>query len=52
MGVGTGITECEDLWYDDGTVVLKTGSSGFRVYRGVLAEHASAFRDMFAMPQP
>ncbi|EPQ50350.1 hypothetical protein GLOTRDRAFT_97076 [Gloeophyllum trabeum ATCC 11539] len=47
-----GLQKYEDLWYEDGTIVLQVGNTLFRVYRGVLAEHSSTFRDMFAIPQP
>jgi len=43
----------EDFWYSDGTVILvaRTGVA-FRVHRGVLADHSTVFRDLFAVPQP
>jgi hypothetical protein len=40
------------LWMDDGTVVLCSGTSLFRVYRGVLARESSVFKDLFSLPQP
>ncbi|KAJ7842915.1 hypothetical protein B0H13DRAFT_2676471 [Mycena leptocephala] len=42
----------EDLWFDDGTVVLKAQTTLFRVYRGILAAQSPIFRDTFAIPQP
>jgi hypothetical protein len=43
---------CQDLWYEDGTVVLQAGSKQFRVYRGILCAHSSVFSAMFSFPQP
>ncbi|KAJ7796761.1 hypothetical protein B0H14DRAFT_2467336 [Mycena olivaceomarginata] len=41
-----------DVWFDDGTVVLRAGATLFRVYRGILAAQSPIFRDTFAIPQP
>ncbi|GJE90725.1 hypothetical protein PsYK624_068690 [Phanerochaete sordida] len=45
-------TQCEELWFPDGTVVLQAGVMRFRVYKGVLAKDSTFFADMFAIPQP
>lgn len=42
----------EEFWYDDGTIILVAGNVEFRVYKGILAENSSVFRDMFSLPQP
>ncbi|KZP19012.1 hypothetical protein FIBSPDRAFT_828576 [Athelia psychrophila] len=41
-----------DVWYDDGNVVLQAQNTHFKVYRGVLAQISSVFKDMFSFPQP
>ncbi|KAI0085472.1 hypothetical protein BDY19DRAFT_449067 [Irpex rosettiformis] len=41
-----------DLWFEDGNVVLIAGTTGFRVYRGLLVRQSDVFRDMFSLPQP
>ncbi|KAF7969822.1 hypothetical protein HWV62_28032 [Athelia sp. TMB] len=41
-----------DIWYEDGNVVLQAGGMQFKVFRGVLAECSSVFKDMFTFPQP
>ncbi|KZP19048.1 hypothetical protein FIBSPDRAFT_791230, partial [Athelia psychrophila] len=41
-----------DVWYDDGNVVLQAQNTQFKVYRGVLAQSSSVFKDMFTFPQP
>ncbi|KAJ7061513.1 hypothetical protein C8F01DRAFT_1369043 [Mycena amicta] len=42
----------EDLWFDDGDLVLQAGNAQYRVYRVVLGMHSLVFRDMLAFPQP
>lgn len=37
----------EELWIDDGNIVLMCGDHGFRVHEGVLALNSEMFRDMF-----
>ncbi|KZP30457.1 hypothetical protein FIBSPDRAFT_926324 [Athelia psychrophila] len=41
-----------DIWYDDGNVILQAGCTQFKLYRGVLGENSSVFKDMFSFPQP
>lgn len=45
-------TTRSDLWYDDGNIILQAERVQFKVYKGVLAENSSVFKDMFAFPQP
>ena len=45
------MTRCEDVWFDDGTVVLQAETTLFRVYRGVLKAQSPFFDDLFALPQ-
>ncbi|KAF7314941.1 BTB domain-containing protein [Mycena indigotica] len=42
----------EDLWFDDGDIVLQAGVAQYRVYRVVLGMHSPVFKDMLAFPQP
>ncbi|KAK6981522.1 BTB domain-containing protein [Favolaschia claudopus] len=42
----------DDLWFEDGNLVLATQISLFRVYRGLLAKESPVFRDMLRIPQP
>ena len=42
----------EDLWFEDGNIVLLTDTVAFKVHRGVLIRHSVVFRDMFSLPQP
>ncbi|KAF7298484.1 hypothetical protein MKEN_01373500 [Mycena kentingensis (nom. inval.)] len=42
----------EDIWFDDGNVVLQAGSAQYRVYRGTLARKSPIFSDMFCIGQP
>ena len=41
-----------DVWYEDGNVVLQAENTQFKVFRGVLAEASTVFKDMFSFPQP
>ncbi|KAI0743006.1 hypothetical protein C8Q80DRAFT_948749 [Daedaleopsis nitida] len=42
----------EELWYEDGNVIMVARGVGFRVFKGILAEHSPFFKDMFSLPQP
>jgi hypothetical protein len=46
------VHECEDLWFHDGSIVIRAESTLFRVYSGVLASASPIFKDMFGVPQP
>ncbi|KAF5340566.1 hypothetical protein D9611_007303 [Ephemerocybe angulata] len=41
---------CEDVWFDDGNVVLQAEDIQFKVHKSVLAKHSSVFADLFDMP--
>ncbi|KAJ7494271.1 hypothetical protein B0H11DRAFT_1802506 [Mycena galericulata] len=42
----------EDLWFEDGNIVVQAENSQFRVYRGVLAARSTVFQNMLSFPQP
>jgi hypothetical protein len=42
----------QELWFDDGNIVIQAGNTQFRVYRGVLAARSTVFQDMLSFPQP
>jgi len=42
----------EDLWFEDGNLILQAENSLFRIYSGFLAARSSVFRDMLAFPPP
>lgn len=44
--------KCEDLWFEDGTIVLQAENTLFRVYSGILARHSPFFKNLFTLPQP
>ncbi|KAL6297854.1 hypothetical protein BKA93DRAFT_745237 [Sparassis latifolia] len=52
MDVPAATTRIENLWYDDGSVILVAGTSAFRVHCGILSQYSSVFRDLFMVPQP
>ena len=41
-----------DLWFSDGSVVLKAESTIFKVHISQLARRSLFFRDLFSLPQP
>ncbi|PCH44675.1 hypothetical protein WOLCODRAFT_165315 [Wolfiporia cocos MD-104 SS10] len=41
-----------DLWYEDGNVILVAQGVGLRVYRGHLAQRSEVFRDLFTFAKP
>ena len=45
-------TTVNDLWFDDGNLILKAETSLFRIYAGFLAAKSSVFRDMVSFPLP
>ena len=44
--------ESTDLWYPDGTLVIKAGDTLFSVYSGFLAQRSTVFEEMFKAAQP
>ncbi|TEB24230.1 hypothetical protein FA13DRAFT_1818078 [Coprinellus micaceus] len=42
----------EEVWFDDGNIVLQAGDKQFKVHRGVLAKHSPIFSDLFQIPHP
>ncbi|TCD67204.1 hypothetical protein EIP91_000380 [Steccherinum ochraceum] len=45
-------TKSEDVWYEDGNIILTAGGVGYRVFRGILAHQSPIFADMLGIPQP
>lgn len=41
-----------DLWFSDGSVVLRAERTLYRVHMSQLSRHSAFFRDMFSLPQP
>ncbi len=41
-----------DVWFNDGTLVLKAENKLFRVYGGLLATVSSFFRHLLSTPPP
>ncbi|KAJ7689843.1 hypothetical protein B0H17DRAFT_983461 [Mycena rosella] len=42
----------QELWFEDGNLIIQAGTSRFRVHRGVLAARSPVFQDMLSFPQP
>lgn len=45
-------TVCDSVWFADGNIVLKAGTSLFKVYQGILCRESQLFKDIFSLPQP
>ena len=45
-------TRDPDLWFADGSVVLRADDALYRVYSGILSQASPVFRAMFGIPQP
>jgi hypothetical protein len=45
-------TRSEEVWYEDGNLIVRAESTLFRVYRGVLASKSTVFADMFTVSSP
>ncbi|KIP01846.1 hypothetical protein PHLGIDRAFT_325470 [Phlebiopsis gigantea 11061_1 CR5-6] len=45
-------TRDPDLWFTDGSVVLRADDALYRVYSGILSQASPVFRAMFGIPQP
>ena len=41
-----------DLWFLDGSVILRAENTLFRVHISQLSRHSTFFRDLFSLPQP
>ncbi|EGO20518.1 hypothetical protein SERLADRAFT_476777 [Serpula lacrymans var. lacrymans S7.9] len=49
---GSGFTKHDDLWFCDGSVVLRAENTIFRVHKSQLSRHSAFFHDLFSLPQP
>lgn len=47
----TSLKQSNEVWFDDGNIVLQAGDTLFKVYRGILSRESPFFRDMFSLPQ-
>ncbi|EAU93681.1 hypothetical protein CC1G_12279 [Coprinopsis cinerea okayama7 len=42
----------DEIWFDDGNLILQAENTIFRIYRGHLSARSSVFSDMFGFPPP
>ncbi|KAH7909596.1 hypothetical protein BJ138DRAFT_209656 [Hygrophoropsis aurantiaca] len=43
--------KCEDIWFDDGNIILHINNTIFRVHKSVLVKHSSVWKTMASLPQ-
>ncbi|KAJ7174913.1 hypothetical protein C8R46DRAFT_945816 [Mycena filopes] len=48
----TSVVRAQDLWFEDGGIVVKAQKTLFRVSRAILVLQSPIFADMFKIPQP
>lgn len=48
----TDVTRHPDLWFKDGSIVLKVQKTLFKVHQSLLSSHSTIFADMLGVPQP
>lgn len=42
----------DQLWFDDGNIVLLVDNVAFKVHRSLLSRHSTVFKDLFELSQP
>ncbi|KAJ7061522.1 hypothetical protein C8F01DRAFT_1137660 [Mycena amicta] len=52
MDIDGAAKRVQDLWFEDGNIILQAQNSQFRLFQGILAARSPVFRDMLAFPQP
>ena len=52
IAVNNVLRQDDELWYEDGTIVITAQDVAFKVYKGPLIEHSPVFNDMLSLPQP
>lgn len=45
------IVRCEELWFDDGNLVIQAGDTQYRVHRSILSKKSVFFNDLKAVAQ-
>ena len=46
------VKRSEEVWLDDGNVILQAENVQFRVHRSVLSKHSPVFSGLFKVPHP
>jgi hypothetical protein len=45
-------TRVDDLWFSDGSIIIKAESTIFRISKCLLAARSTVFNDMITLPPP
>lgn len=51
-GESTPAIRSEEVWFDDGNLVIQAENTQFKIHRGILAKHSPVFADLFKVPHP
>ena len=46
------LVRSEEVWFDDGNIILVAENKAFRVHRSMLVRHSQVFKDLFELSQP
>lgn len=49
---GSDVQRHEELWFEDGNIVLIAQSTAFKVHRSVLSRRSGVFQHLLTLPQP
>ncbi|KAI0656182.1 hypothetical protein C8Q70DRAFT_922059 [Cubamyces menziesii] len=52
MASPSNLRKDDELWFEDGNLIIVAGGVEFRVYKGPLLLHSEVIRDMVSMPLP
>ncbi|KAF5312195.1 hypothetical protein D9619_003820 [Psilocybe cf. subviscida] len=52
LSASAGLQKINNIWFDDGNLVVIAGRKVFRLYQGLLARRSPVLRDMLSIPQP
>lgn len=48
----SGLIRVAELWFDDGSIIIRAENTLFKVYKGTLMQQSELFHDLLTLPQP
>ena len=46
------LMRCAELWFPDGSIIMRAEDTLFKVYKGTLMQQSELFHDLLTLPQP